>query len=108
MIAEDQSCAENSTRLLKPEMCDILLGVIWNNQSDELLVDLSELSDYVKCLTVTKQSVLKLSAGIFIRFFSPFVIRLKLLFRSICTGNVDWDAPIEGDALTKWKSLIRS
>ena len=107
-IAEDQSCVENSTSLLKPKMCGKLLGVIWDNQSDELLVDLSELSDYVKCLPVTKRSVLKLSARIFdpLGLVSPLVIRLKLLFRSLCTDNVDWDDPIEGDALTKWKSLI--
>ena len=105
---EDQSCVENSTSLLKPEMCGKLLGVIWDNQSDELLVNLSELSDYVKCLPVTKRSVLKFSARIFdpLGLVSPLVIRLKLLFRSLCTDNVDWDDPIEGDALTKWKSLI--
>ena len=57
---------------------------------------------------MTKQSVLKLSARIFdpLGLVSPLVIRLKLLFRSLCTDNVDWDDPIEGDALTKWKSLI--
>ena len=107
-IAEDKSCVENSTSLLKPEMCGKLLGVIWDNHSDELLVDLSELSHYVKCLPVTKRSVLKLSARIFdpLGVVSPLVIGLKLLFRSLCTDNIDWDDPIEGDALTKWKSLI--
>ena len=109
MIAEEkQSCAENSTSLLKPKMYGKLLGVKWDNQSDEFLVDPSELLDYVRCLPVTKRSVLKSSSRIFypLGLVSPLVIRLKLLFRSLCTDNVDWDDPIEGDALTTWKSLV--
>ena len=81
-------------------MCSKLLGVLWDNQSDELLVDLTELSSYAKGLPVTER--------IFdpVGLVSPLVIRLKLLFRSLCTDNVNWDDPIEGDALTKWKALI--
>ena len=54
---EEQSYAQSSTGLLKPEKSEMynkLLGVIWDNQSDEFLVNLSELSNYVKCLPVTK------------------------------------------------------
>ena len=108
---EEQSYAQSSTGLLKPKKSETynkLLGVIWDNQSDEFLVDLSELSNYVKCLPVTKRSVLKVSARIFdpLGLVSPLVIRLKLLFRLLCTDNVKWDDPIEGDALIKWKSII--
>ena len=54
---EEQSYAQSSTGLLKPEKSEMynkLLGVILDNQSDEFLVNLSELSNYVKCLPVTK------------------------------------------------------
>ena len=52
--------------------------------------------------------MLKLRARIFdpLGLVSLLVIRLKLLFRSLCTDNVNWDDPIEGYALTKRKSLI--
>ena len=108
---EEQSYAQSSTGLLKPEKSEMynkLLGVIWDNQSDEFLVNLSELSNYVKCLPVTKRSVLKVSARIFdpLGLVTLLVIRLKLLFRSLCTDNVNWDDPIEGGALSKWRSII--
>ena len=37
---------------------------------------------------------------------SPFVVKLKLLFRSLCSDGVNWDNPLEGEILTKWKLLI--
>ena len=62
----------------------------------------------MKGLSETKQSVLRVSAGIFdpLLLVSPLVIRLKLLFRSLCITNVNWDDSIEGEALSKWRSLI--
>ena len=53
----------------------------WDQASDELLVDLSELSGYVNHLPLTKQSVLKVSASLIfdlLGLVSPSVIRLKL------------------------------
>ena len=71
-------------------------------------MDLSDLLSYASSLPETKWSVLKVSARIFdqLGLVSLFVIRLKLLFRSLCTDNVDWDSPLEGDALRNWKSLV--
>ena len=111
VVEEEQSYAQSSTSLLKPEVNELynkLLGVMWDNQSDEFVVDLSELSNYVKGLPETKRSVLRVSARIFdpLGLVSPLVIRLKLLFRSLCTNNVNWDDSIEGEALSKWRSLI--
>ena len=54
---EEQSYAQSSTGLFKPEKSEMynkLLGVIWYDQSVEFLVDLSKLFNYVKCLPVTK------------------------------------------------------
>ena len=111
IVEEEQSYAQSSTTLLNPEVNELynkLLGVMWDNQSDEFVIDLSELSDYVKDLPETKRSVLRLSARIFdpLGLVSPLVIRLKLLFRSLCTNNVNWDDSIEGEALSRWRSLI--
>ena len=73
----------------KSEGCQKPLGILWDHNSDELLVDLSELLSYASSLPETKQTVLKVSARIFdpLGLVSPFVIRLKLLFRLLCTDN---------------------
>ena len=44
----------------------------------------------------SESAVLKLSARMFdpLRLVSHLVIRLKTLFTSLCTDNVNWDDPI--------------
>ena len=48
---------------------------------------------------MTKRSVLKVSAKIFdpLGLLSPFIVKLKLLFRSLCSESINWDDPVEGD-----------
>ena len=57
-----------------------ILGVSWNTTEDKLSFNLSELISYAKTLTITKRSLLKMSAKIFdpLGLLSPFVIRLFL------------------------------
>ena len=96
LIGLDKSHAESeSTRLL---------GVMWNNIFDEFLFCFSELSEYAQGLPVSKRSILKVSAKIFdpLGLLSPFVIKLKVLFQTLCTESVDWDEPLKGKALEQW------
>jgi len=85
-----------------------LLGVLWDSQADKLLVDLAKLLSYANSLPITKQSILKISTNIFdpLGLLSSFIVRLKLLFRSLCSDQVNWDDPVEGEILTKWGALI--
>ena len=86
-----------------------LLGVLWDSEADELLIDLSELVTYAHNLPVTKRTVLRVSAKIFdpLGLLSPFVVKLKLLFRELCSDNVNWDDQVEGDTLKRWKLQIK-
>ncbi|XP_065902557.1 uncharacterized protein [Dysidea avara] len=109
---EEQTYAQSHTGLMNPtesQTHNKLLGVLWDSKSDELLVDLSELVRYAHSLPMTKRSVLRVSAKIFdpLGLLSPFVVKLKLLFRNLCSENVNWDDPVEGEILNKWKSLIQ-
>ena len=109
---EEQTYAQSHTGLMNPtesQPHNKLLGVLWDSKSDELLVDLSELVRYAHSLPMTKRSVLRVSAKIFdpLGLLSPFVVKLKLLFRNLCSENVNWDDPVEGEILNKWKSLIQ-
>ena len=93
LIGLDKSHAEpESTKLL---------GVMWNNLSDEFLFCFSELLEYARGLPFNKRSILKVSAKIFdpLGLLSPLVIKLKVLFQTLCTESVDWDEPLKGKAL---------
>ena len=109
---EEQTFAQFHTGLLNSTGTsphNKLLGVLWDSEADGLLIDLSELVTYAHGLPVTKRTVLRVSAKIFdpLGLLSPFVVKLKLLFRELCSGNVNWDDPVEGDTLRRWKSLIK-
>ncbi|CAB4026973.1 Hypothetical predicted protein, partial [Paramuricea clavata] len=89
--------------------CVKILGISWNEDSDEFCYDLGELVEYAKSLPTTKRSVLKLSAKVFdpIGLFSPFTVTMKMLFQTLCTTSVNWDDELDGKALTAWKSLVK-
>ena len=68
----------------------------------------SELLEYAQGLPVNKRSILKVSAKIFdpLGLLSPLVIKLKVLFQTLCTESVDWDEPLKGRALEQWNRFM--
>ena len=66
-----------------------LLGMYWNTPLDCLMFDFFELIRCVEYLSVTKRSLLQITAKIFdlLGFLSPFVIQLKVLFQRLCLGR---------------------
>ena len=108
---EEQSYARLSTgsvNYMSGENHIKLLGVLWDRHSDSLYFNFSELLHYTKSLPMTKRSVLKITAKLFdpLGLLSPFVIRLKILFKCLCTVKVNWDESLQGEVLTKWKSIV--
>ena len=69
--------ASGSLNFASNENCSKLLGITWNNHSDEVLFNFSELIEYARNLPVTKRSVPKITAKIFdlLGFLIPFVQR---------------------------------
>ena len=59
-------------------------------------------------LPVTKWSLLKVTARIFdpLGLISPFIIKLKILFQSVCEESVKWDEPLQGRALEQWNCFV--
>ena len=49
-------------------------------------------------VTVTKHSVLKLSAMVFdpIGFLTPCTVEMKILFQELCLDKIDWDSNLPG------------
>ena len=84
-----------------------ILGLSWNTESDELYVDVTELITYMDSLVPTKRSVLKFSAKVFdpLGFLGPFTVKQKILFQELCCEGVNWDDPLDGEALKLWKCI---
>ena len=84
-----------------------LLGILWESDSDKLTFCFSELIALLNKLPATRRSLLKVTASIFdpLGILSPFVIKLKVLFQSICRKEVAWDRPLEGEFLKQWNDF---
>ena len=39
-------------------------------------------------------------------FVSPITVQLKILFQSLCKAGIEWDEPLNGDLLDRWKLLV--
>jgi len=105
---EEEESSETEATKSKTDHFAKILGIYWDVIRDEFHFDLSELIEYAESLPVTKRSVLKLSAKVFdaIGLLSPFTVRMKILFQSLCIEKVNWDESLEGEALAKWNSFI--
>ena len=85
-----------------------LLGIIWNCNSDDFTFCFTELIDMFGKLPANRRSLLRVTASIFdpLGFLSPFVVRLKLLFQTLCCNGVGWDEPLEGKSFKLWNEFL--
>ncbi|XP_066933551.1 uncharacterized protein [Clytia hemisphaerica] len=87
-----------------------VLGIVWNELDDKLILSVKGLFENVKEEMPTKREILKIIAGIYdpIGFVQPLTIGLKLLFREICLLNVGWDETLPNEICTKWLKVVQS
>ena len=85
-----------------------LLGVRWNTELDTFQFDFKEVTEFVRSLPPTKRSILRISAKVFdpLGLLSPFVIKTKILFQTLCKSKLEWDSTLEGEMLHQWKHLL--
>ena len=84
-----------------------VLGVKWNQQSDELLVDLKKVVRHECPNPITKRQFLKLASSIYdpLGILAPVVIRLKVLFQGLCKDGGNWDDQLREEVLAEWKTF---
>ena len=89
---------------------DKILGVTWNSLQDAFLFEFTELCEHFKATVVTKRLILRLTAKLFdpLGLVSPFVIQLKIFFQDLCVCKTEWDSPLSGELLSKWKRGTQS
>ena len=81
---------------------------MWDCETDQFVFNLQELIDYSASLPCSKRSLLKVTAKIFdpLGLLSLFVIRLKVLFQTLCKEGSHWDDTLAEDDFKNWKSLL--
>ena len=80
---EEESYAKITIDSFSRCSCTRVLGISWDNQTDDFLFDFTNLIVYVRQLQPSKRSVLKFTAKIYdpLGLLSSFVICLKVLFQ---------------------------
>ena len=86
-----------------------ILGINWDNDSDELYFQFNDVISYGKSLPVTKRSLLKLCAKLFdpLGALSPFIVRMKVAFQTLCLEGINWDEGLQGGARFQFYSFLR-
>ena len=80
----------------------------WNYVQDELLFDLNELVILISAIEPTKRHIVGVTAKFYdpLGFVSPVIVCFKILFQELCSSKVDWDVPLSGHLLDKWRALV--
>ena len=104
---EDKSYTKNllGGRLRQSENEQKILGVVWNFVNDELIFDLNELAILIRGTESTKRRIVAIATKFYdpIGFVAPVIICFKMLFQELCINKIEWDEPLSGELLTKWK-----
>jgi len=79
--------------------------IIWKSESDHFSFCFSAIVSLVSKQPATRRSLFKVTSSIFdpLGFLTPFVIRLKTLFQTLCCK---WDQPLEGKSLKQWNEIL--
>ncbi|KAK6172490.1 hypothetical protein SNE40_016128 [Patella caerulea] len=85
-----------------------ILGLIWDNQSDNLIFDFSKICSAIQSDSVTKRLVLSVASRFYdpLGLISPIVLSFKLLFQKLCTFSLDWDNELSENFVSDWKNLL--
>ena len=77
------------------------LGIEWNATSDQLRLNISEPPSVNK---MTKRNVVSDVAKVFdaLGFFSPVIVKMKILLQRLWETKLDWDDPVPEDLLLVW------
>ncbi|XP_062539188.1 uncharacterized protein LOC134207494 [Armigeres subalbatus] len=109
-IGEPGAPAEVSLNLENNLGTECVLGLVWRPTEDVFTFDLSYMKEEIKKLIAdsaapTKRQVLRTVMSLFdpLGLISHFVVHGKILMQQIWRCGTDWDEPIAGELLPKWR-----
>ena len=99
--------ALGQAQLVKPGEQKVL-GVRWNKNTDQLCFGLEDIAQQAITLSPTKRNIVSIVGRFYdpIGFFTPVVVKFKILLQDLCEKKMDWDQPLIGELLNKWKKLV--
>lgn len=77
-----------------------MLGVRWNVEIDQIVVNFEEISHLAMEIEPTKGNIVSLVGWFYdpLGFMSPVIVQF---FQELCTAKLDWDQPLSGKLLGK-------
>ena len=85
-----------------------MLGVRWNNTTDELVMDFEEIASAAVVLEPTKRAIVSLVGRFYdpLGLLSPIVIQFKVFLQEMCGLKMDWDESLSSGLLQRWHQLV--
>ena len=82
-----------------------VLGIIWDNDKDNLEFDLTKLSKNLGDHRPSKRGILSTLAMLFdpLGLLSPIGICAKIIFQELCVEKLDWDDPLPDSKVARWE-----
>ena len=85
-----------------------VLGIVWDNEKDELQFDLTKMIGNFQGNKPTKRGILSTLAMLFdpLGLTSPLGVTAKILFQELCQEKLDWDTPIPDSKIARWQEWL--
>ena len=85
-----------------------VLGVSWNPNSDQLIVDVTELAQLATTVQPTKRNLISVIGKFYdpLGLLAPVTIRFKILFQILCQRKLEWDNPLPEELIQEWNDLV--
>lgn len=88
----------------------LVLGLIWDTDSDTLSIKESKLPKECDYQKNTKRSILKSLAKVFdpLGYFSPILLKGKQILQRCWENHLNWDDTLDNETMNEWKSVTDS
>ena len=84
-----------------------VMGIPWNEFTDEFIIEFKEQIESAKKLKPTKRNILSVLASFYdpLGFVQPLIVSVKLLFQTLCRLKLTWDEEIPLEIRQQWFSI---
>jgi hypothetical protein len=85
-----------------------VLGVLWDTNMDEFVLDFSSVLNAVNRDTPSKRHIVSLASKFYdpIGLAAPVIVKFKVLVQELCLSKLGWDEILTGKLLEKWQLLL--
>ena len=113
--AENSVCSQDSkqkkleAKTVQESSATKVLGILWDQNSEKMVFDLSVMTADAQLEHVTKRSALSTIARFYdpLGLLSPITVPLKQIYQVVCKMKVNWDAQRPQEIRNKWGELMQ-